>query len=107
MIAQFEVIADGSKWEVDIQKLTWKQVTDTPDTAPSGELSWQNSLVYSMAPRRPDTEGPGAGLCSFLLTPLPVEQVLEIVLRANVPTKNLTMPFPIKEIRYVILPFTN
>lgn len=104
MIAQFEVVADGSKWEVDTENLTYKLLTDDPESGISGELVFQTFNVFSLAGRRPDTEGPGAGLCTILLTPLPVGQTLFIYLRANIEVRNFTMPHPIKEIRYEIVP---
>lgn len=104
MIARFEVIADSSVWEVDVENLTWRQVSDEPD-APAGKLSLASYGVYSMAPRRPDTPGMGAGLSTVLITPLPVGQILYLYLRANVETRNFTMPKPITSIRYEILPF--
>lgn len=106
MIAQFEVVSDGSKWEIDVENLTWSQVTDDPENTPRGELVFQTANLYNLSGRTPDSPAPGAGLCSVLLIALPVGQVLWIYLRANVETKNFTMPRPIKEIRYEIIPFS-
>ncbi len=103
MIAQFEVISDATKWLVDTEALTWAHIADNPEESSAGELRVAGSNIYSLSPRVPTTEGPGAGLCTVLIVPLPVGQTLWLYLKANVPTRNFTMPKPITQIRYQII----
>lgn len=96
MVAQFNTL-DGTLWSVDTENMTWEGGGD------SGELTFQNNNIYHLSPRVPTTEGPGAGLCTVLVTSLPVGQILWMYLQANVPTRNFTMPKPITQIRYEII----
>jgi hypothetical protein len=103
MIAQFEVIADGAKVELDTEALTWKIEGADSSSILSGQLNVQARDLFGLAPRTQESAGPGAGLCTVLLTCLPVGQTLFIYLKANVPVAKFTMPQPIKEIKYQII----
>jgi hypothetical protein len=109
MLLQFTVQADDSIWIVDTQFLNWARVS-APGTDPistvleSGKLIPQGFGVYAFEGRTPETEGPGAGICSVGTYLVGLGNTIKIYIRTNVPIKDFTMPAPIRQILYEILP---
>jgi hypothetical protein len=109
MLLQFTVTADDSLWICDVQFLNWARVS-APGSDPistvleSGKLIPQGFGVYSFEGRRPDTPGPGAGICSVGTYLVGLGNTIKIYIRTNVPIKDFTMPAPIRQILYEILP---
>jgi len=109
VLLQFKVTADDSIWICDVQFLNWAHVS-APGTDPEskvlehGKLIPQGFGVYAMEGRTPKSEGPGAGLSSIGTYLVGIGSTIKIYIRANVPIKDFTMPAPIKQIFYEILP---
>jgi len=109
VLLQFKVTADDSIWICDVQFLNWAHVS-APGTDPEskvlehGKLIPQGFGVYAMEGRTPKSEGPGAGLSSIGMYLVGLGNTIKIYIRANVPIKDFTMPAPIKQIFYEILP---
>lgn len=109
MLLRFKVVADESIFICDVQFLNWARVS-APGSDPistvleSGKLIPQGFGVYAFENRRPDTPGPGAGICSVGTYLVGLGNTIKIYIRTNVPIKDFTMPAPIRQILYEILP---
>jgi hypothetical protein len=102
MLLQFTVVEDNSIWITDTQFLQWGRVS-APQSDPeskvleSGKLVPKGFGVYGLDPR---TEG----LRTIGTYVVGLGQQVKIYLRANVPIKDFTMPVPIRQVLYEILP---
>lgn len=109
MLLQFKVIADESLWIADTQFLTWARVS-TPGTDPEskvlelGKLIPRGFGIYVFEHRSAKTPGPGAGLCSLGVNLVGIGQTIKVYIRTNVAIKDFTMPAPIRQILYEIMP---
>ena len=108
MLLQFKT-EDNSIFLADVQFMTWARISAPAADQESkvvehGKLVPQGFGVYAFEGRTPKTEGPGAGLCSIGNYVVAIGQSVKIFLRANVPVKDFTMPVPIRQVLYEILP---
>jgi hypothetical protein len=109
MLLQFAVEKDNSLWICDVQTMQWARVS-APASDPnskieeSGKLVPQGFGIYALEGRTPKTEGPGAGFSSIGNYVVAIGTTVQIFLRANVQIKDFTMPVPIRQILYKILP---
>jgi hypothetical protein len=108
MLLQFKVIADESVWICDVQHMQFARVSAPAADAESkvlesGKLVPQGFGIYAFEGRTPKTES-GAGLRSIGNYVVAIGQTVKIFLRANVPVKDFTMPVPIRQVLYEILP---
>jgi hypothetical protein len=104
MLIQFTVTADDSIWITDTQFLKWARVSSLgadPESKvlESGKLTPQGFGIYNFEGRTPKQ-----GLCSIGTYIVGVGAAIKIYLRANVLIKDFTMPVPIRQILYEILP---
>lgn len=99
MIAGFKT-ADDATWVVDTTDMKWERTSEPKE---SGVVTDQGPYVFALEGRTPDSEGPGAGLCSLMLQPEIEEDTLYIVLRANVETKDFLLIKPISQVRYQVM----
>lgn len=102
MILQFKTL-DDAIWVCDTQFLTWARVSadaknQQSQVLESGKLVPQGFGVYALEGKR------GAGLCSIGTYIVGIGTTIKILLRTNVPIKDFTMPAPIRQIMYEILP---
>jgi hypothetical protein len=109
MLLQFKVIADESLWICDVQHMQFARVSapaadQESKVLESGKLIPQGFGVYAFEGRTPKTEGPGKGLCSIGNYVVAIGQTVKIFLRANVSVKDFTMPVPIRQVLYEVLP---
>ena len=102
---------DDTHFEVDTVRATWSRLTSvlaTTDGAPGvveeGKIVPQGMGIYLMAGRNPKFDGPGGGLCTIGIMAVPVNEILNVYLRANVPVKDFTMPIPITGLRCITIP---
>jgi hypothetical protein len=107
LIIQFTTM-DDSEFRVDFEAKTWARGGQHPDIPgwteiEEGELVPMSLGAYALKGRTPKTTGPGAGLATIGILPLPVKTTMFICLRANVPVKDFTMPDPITEIKYEVV----
>jgi hypothetical protein len=95
---------DDVLFTVDFENKVWRRGSTKgfPDES-GGELVSMSLGAFSLKGRTPKTEGPGAGLATIGILPLPINRTMFIYLRANVPVKDFTMPDPITEIRYEVV----
>jgi hypothetical protein len=108
MLLQFKT-EDDAIFLTDVQFMTWARVSAPAADQESkvvehGRLVPQGFGIYAFEGRTPKTEGPGAGLCSIGNYVVAIGQAVKIFLRANVPVKDFTMPVPIRQVLYEILP---
>lgn len=102
MLLQFTVVDDNSIWIVDTQFLQWGRVS-APQSDPtsvvleSGKLVPQGFGIYALAPRK-------TGLVTIGTYLVGMGQTIKIYLRTNIPIKDFTMPVPIRQVLYEILP---
>jgi len=112
MLLQFKVAKDDSLWICDVQFLNFARISAPPDPTnleasvvlEQGKLIPQGYGVYSFEGRTPKTEGPGAGLCSIGNYLVGIGPTVKVFIRANVEIKDFTMPAPIRQVLYEILP---
>lgn len=106
MLLQFRVVSDDSLWIVDTQFLNFAKV-DLPGTDPqskillSGKLIPRGFGIYALEKRTVKTDN---GLCSFGVNLVGLGQTIKVYLRTNVLVKDFTMPAPIRQILYEIMP---
>jgi len=103
MLLQFTVVEDSSIWIVDTQFLQWGRVSAPQSDAESkmlesGKLVPKGFGIYGLEPRVPP------GLATIGTYVVGLGQAIKIYLRANVPVKDFTMPVPIRQVLYEILP---
>lgn len=103
MLLQFTVVEDNSIWIVDTQFLQWGRVSAPQSNAESkvlesGKLVPKGFGIYGLEPRTPP------GLATIGTYVVGLGQSIKIYLRANVPVKDFTMPVPIRQVLYEILP---
>lgn len=103
MLLQFTVVEDNSIWIVDTQFLQWGRVSAPQSNAESkvlesGKLVPKGFGIYGLEPRVPP------GLATIGTYVVGLGQSIKIYLRANVPVKDFTMPVPIRQVLYEILP---
>ncbi len=60
--------------------------------------------LFALEGRKPDTEGPGVGFCTFGYAMVDLDTTLTFYVQANVPIKNLNSVRPIDTIRYELIP---
>src|SRR6266403_3300549 len=109
MLFQFKVVADDSIWIVDTQYLQFGRVSAPPNpqqpeeskVLESGKLVPKGFGVYGFDGRRPDQ---GNGLATIGTYVVGIGATVKIYLRANVEVKDFTMPVPIRQGLYEILP---
>lgn len=107
MLLQFQVVSDNSLWIVDTQYLQWGRVSAPPNpTQPeeskvleSGKLVPKGFGIYGLEPRTPKD-----GLATIGTYVVGIGTTVKIYLRANVEVKDFTMPVPIRQVLYEILP---
>ena len=109
MLLQFKT-TDDAIFIVDVQTMNWARVS-APGTDPeskvleNGKIIPQGFGVYALEGRRPDDKDiPGAGLSSIGNYVVAIGQTVKIFIRANVEIKDFTMPVPIRQVLYEILP---
>ena len=102
MLLQFTTTEKNEIWICDTQFLQWGRVS-APQSDPeskvleSGKLVPKGFGVYGLDPR---TEG----LRTIGTYVVGLGQQIKVYLRANVPIKDFTMPVPIRQVLYEILP---
>jgi hypothetical protein len=106
MLLQFAVVSDNSIWIVDTQFLNWARV-DKPASDPTSKVIETGKLiprgfgVYAFEKR---TAKSPSGICSVGVNLVGLGQTIKVYLRTNVPVKDFTMPAPIRQILYEIMP---
>lgn len=111
MLLQFRT-EDDSLFIADVQWMNWARVSAPPDpTKPDGSVVLEHGKlvpmgfgVYNFEGRTPKTEGPGTGLSSIGNYVVALGNSVKIFLKANVTIKDFTMPVPISQVLYEILP---
>jgi hypothetical protein len=104
VLLQFNVVSDNSIWITDTQFLNWARVS-APGTDPeskvleSGKLTPKGFGIYGLEGRTPKD-----GLTTIGTYVVGIGSMVKIFLRANVEVKDFTMPAPIRQILYEILP---
>lgn len=127
MQIQFQVKSDGAYFIIDTETLEFFRLTkpliaatDEIESVEHGKLIPFGPGAFSLEGRKPDSKGPevkpgedgsveaqvpyGAGLSAVGVLTAGIGTVLTVYLRANVEVQNMSMPHPIDEIRYEILP---
>jgi hypothetical protein len=102
MLLQFKT-QDDAIWICDVQFLNWARVSAPGTDQQSqvlehGKLIPQGFGVYALEGRVPP------GLSSIGTYLVGLGNTIKIYIRANVPIKDFTMPAPIQQILYEILP---
>jgi hypothetical protein len=96
-------VADDKIFIADTKNLQWGRVT-APHTDPSSTVIEGDKLVpqgfglYAMTGRHKQ------GLCILGIYVVAIGTSVKVFLRANVPIKEFTMPVPINQVLYEILP---
>lgn len=109
MLLQFKVIADNSLWIADVYSLTWARVS-SPGIDPESKVLEYGRLRplgwgrYEFEGRTPKTSGPGAGLSVITVNTPMLRDTGIVEIRPNVDVTDFTMPVPIKQILYRVLP---
>jgi hypothetical protein len=103
MLFQFTVVEDNSIWVCDVQFLQWGRVSSPAKDAESkvlesGKLVPKGFGIYGLEPRTPP------GLATIGTYMVGLGNTIKIYIRANVEIKDFTMPAPIRQILYEILP---
>jgi hypothetical protein len=96
---------------IDVETLTWARLDKTikePDAKvlASGQLLPQGWNVYTMGGRTADSLAPGAGLCSFGISLIPLGRRITIKFKVNKEAgeiKDLSLPLPPNEITWEVL----
>lgn len=104
MLIQFTVTSDNSLWVCDTQFLQWGRVSSPAKDSESkvlesGKLIPKGFGIYGLESRTPKD-----GLCTIGTYVVGIGQTVKIYLRANVEVKDFTMPVPIRQVLYEILP---
>jgi hypothetical protein len=120
MICQFET-EDSATFRIDVGRaLRWSRVgthvRSADGTAPElegGLVIPQGENVFNLDGRvqeqlqrtLPDAKPyPGGDLKSVMFAFVPEDDTLTIVVKANVPIKNVSLPVPIESVRIIIMP---
>jgi hypothetical protein len=109
MLLQFTATNDESIWIADTQYLNWARVSSPPNPAQpeeskvleSGKLIPKGFGIYGFEGKTPKI---GSGLATIGTYVVGIGSTIKIYLRANVEVKDFTMPAPIRQVLYEILP---
>jgi hypothetical protein len=111
MLLQFTVVKDNSAWLVDTVTMNY---IHSESQAPDAQILERGKLVFigmqgvirlfAMEGRTTNTEGPGAGLCTFGYAMIDLDTTLTFYIQANVPIKDLNSVRPIESVRYELIP---
>jgi hypothetical protein len=107
VLIQFVTKEDNKVYIADTQHLQWGQVS-APYTDPNsvveekGKLTPQGFGIYALEGRI--KRGQDLGLATIGIYTVALGTTIKIFLRANVPVKEFTMPVPINQVLYEILP---
>jgi len=96
MHLQFQTEDDGKLYITDTKDLDWVRI-EAHEIAERGRLIPQGFGIYAL-------EGKRDGLRTIGTYVVGVGQEVKVLLRANVPIKNFTMPAPINRVTFEILP---
>lgn len=104
MLLQFTTVQDSSIFICDTQYLQWGRVSAPQSdkeskVLESGKLVPKGFGIYGLEPRTPKD-----GLATIGTYVVAIGQTVKIFLRANTEIKDFTMPVPIRQILYEILP---
>lgn len=107
MLLQFTEISNNNLWVCDTQFMQWARVSSPPNpqqpeeskVLEHGKLVAKGFGIYGLDPRKPSD-----GLATIGTYVVGIGQSVKIYLRANVEVKDFTMPVPIRQVLYEILP---
>jgi hypothetical protein len=112
MIIQFRTM-DDALWAADTDHFTWARI-DKPAAEPDSIVLEGGKLLplgfsplagqYGLQGRTEKSEGPGGKLNNFVLAVHIGAREFDVVLRANVPTKDFTSVLQIERINFQIAP---
>lgn len=110
MLTQFTVVDTNEVFVADTQHMQWAKVS-APSSDPeskvleSGKLVPQGFGIYALSGRiDPEKPEQTAGLATIGVFVIAIGTVVKIFIRANVAIKDFTMPVPINQVLYEILP---
>lgn len=101
MLLQFQTL-DEKIWLVDTAQMQWAEVS-APGTDPESKVVAHGKLV-PMGFGIYRTEGLQHELASIGVYVVGIGITVKIFIRANIPIKDFTMPVPIRQVLYEILP---
>lgn len=111
MLAEFKTL-DGAQFQINTDQgiETWSMQFGEGDdmVLANGKMTlgaWATNVeAWSLEPRTPQTEGPGTGFCTIGFVNKVEGSTLHIMAKGNVPIKDFTLPKPITEQKYEIIP---
>lgn len=104
MIAEFSTV-DGTKFQINTETERWTLNSGEGDDLKTdgGKLAQTGYGMFSLEPRTPKTEGPGAGFCTLGLFCFVQGTILHVLAKGNQPIRNFTLPGGVDSIRYEII----